>query len=41
MADPSLYSLLSENGKSAYSNLLDRDENSPGGGDVGSRYASR
>jgi hypothetical protein len=35
MADPSLYSLLSDNGKSADFNLLERDENSPGGGDVG------
>ncbi len=37
MPDPSLYSLFSERGREAYSNLLDRDENSAGGGDVGAR----
>jgi hypothetical protein len=34
MPDPSLYSLFSEEGRAAYSKLLDRDENNPGGGDV-------
>ena len=35
MADASLFSLLSDQGKAAYNNLLDRPENSGGGGDVG------
>src|SRR5437764_7320521 len=35
MADQSLYSLLSDGGKTAYYNLLERPENSAGGGDVG------
>lgn len=35
MPDQSLYSQLSDSGKSAYYNLLERPENSAGGGDVG------
>lgn len=40
MPDPSLYSLLTDQGKTAYFELLDRDENSAGGGDVNVRWPS-
>jgi hypothetical protein len=35
MVDRSLYDLLNESAKFAYSELLDRPENSPGDGDAG------